>query len=218
MARHFAPRRGGPGRWLVIMAKEPRAGAVKTRLARDLGVAGAMRFYRASIGNTVRRLDRPGRWSLVLAVSPEGALGSPVWPGRSRIRQGRGDLGARMQRIFCRMPPGPVVIVGTDIPAIRARHVAAAFDALGFNDAVFGPAADGGYWLVGLRRTPAIRRIFDQVRWSGPHALKDTLANLDGAAVAMLDELEDVDDGDSHRRLANADGRVVLPAKLYKLS
>src|SRR3546814_16124850 len=83
-----------------------------------------------------------------------------------------------MDRVMRVLPPGPAVIIGTDIPDIRPRHAAAAFRALGRHDAVFGPAADGGYWLVGLRRRPTIPRAFDGVRWSTEHALADTRANL----------------------------------------
>lgn len=211
MADGPAPRRGRPNRWLVVMAKEPRAGAVKSRLARDIGVGGAVGFYRNNMNCVIRRLTAPRRWNTLLAVAPGAAIWSAVWRDNARIAQGTGDLGVRMQRIFSRMPPGPVVIIGTDIPEIRNRHIASAFRALGAHDAVFGPAADGGYWLVGLRRSPVTQQIFDRVRWSGPHALQDTLENLDGSRVAMLDVLEDVDDGDSRRRLANAVGRVVLP-------
>ena len=99
-------------------------------------------------------------------------------------------------------PPGPVVLIGTDIPDLGARHIRAAFHALGDHDAVFGPAADGGYWLVGLRRRTLLRRIFRGVRWSTRHALADTLANLPaGAPVAMLEELADVDGPEDLLRL-----------------
>ncbi len=93
-----------------------------------------------------------------------------------------------------------MVIIGTDVPDISARHVREAFAALERNDAVFGPASDGGYWLVGLRRRPqrrefAARRLFRDVRWSTPTALKDTRANLDPRhRVALLERLEDIDD------------------------
>jgi len=204
---------GRPGRWLVVMAKEPRAGAVKTRLARHIGTARAMSFARTGFTTLMRRLHRPRRWNTVVAITPDAATGSPVWETYARMPQGSGDLGARMERIFAVMPPGPVVIVGTDIPGIAPCHVARAFAALGSHDAVFGPAVDGGYWLVGLRRIPRPLQIFNGVRWSGPHALEDTLSNLDHASVAMIDMLEDVDDGESHRRLSNTGGRIVLPAK-----
>jgi glycosyltransferase A (GT-A) superfamily protein (DUF2064 family) len=79
--------------------------------------------------------------------------------------------------------------------------VAQAFAALGAHDAVFGPAGDGGYWLVGLRRRPRVPDPFRGVRWSTPHALADTLANLrPRERVAMLERLEDIDDAASYRR------------------
>jgi glycosyltransferase A (GT-A) superfamily protein (DUF2064 family) len=149
---------------------------------------------------------------MLLAVSPDMAVGSPVWPcGTTLIPQGSGDLGARMQRVFDWLPPGPAIIVGTDIPEITAEKIAAAFCLLQRHDAVFGPAHDGGYWLAGLKRSPGVRRIFDHVRWSSAHTLTDTLANLKGARVALTQPLSDVDDGESHRRLGGAGSRIVLP-------
>ena len=86
------------------------------------------------------------------------------------------------------------MIVGTDVPGIRPAHIAEAFRLLGRHDAVFGPATDGGYWLVGLRRRPRVLRPFANVRWSSPHALADTLANLEGRTVAFVATLSDVDE------------------------
>ncbi|RMF02652.1 MAG: glycosyltransferase, partial [Alphaproteobacteria bacterium] len=141
------------------MAKEPRAGAVKTRLARDIGTAHALRIYRAMSANMLRRLADERRWTTVLALAPATATGSAAWPGGfARIPQGGGDLGARLERVTASLPPGPVVVIGTDIPQIGPGHIAQAFRQLGSHDAVFGPAGDGGYWLVGLKRSPRIRR------------------------------------------------------------
>jgi glycosyltransferase A (GT-A) superfamily protein (DUF2064 family) len=94
------------------------------------------------------------------------------------------------------------VIVGSDIPDIEVDDIVAAFRALGNNDLVFGPAADGGYWLVGARRRPVVpRNLFTRVRWSSKHALADTLANVPATCrVAMLDEHSDIDDGAAWRR------------------
>jgi glycosyltransferase A (GT-A) superfamily protein (DUF2064 family) len=94
------------------------------------------------------------------------------------------------------------VIVGTDIPALGADQVARAFAELGRADWVFGPAEDGGYWLIGARRRPALRLPFAGVRWSTRHALADTLANLRGARPAFLEVLRDVDEA------ADLDARV----------
>jgi hypothetical protein len=177
------------------MVKEPRPGRVKTRLGRDLGMVRAAWWFRHQAAALLRRLDDP-RWQLVLAVSPDRAgLASRVWPGHlPRIPQGRGDLGDRMGRILRRMPPGPVCIVGADIPALGPNHVAQAFAALGRSDAVFGPAPDGGYWLVGMKRSaPPPATLFRDVRWSTPQALADSRASLPGLRIAHVATLDDVD-------------------------
>lgn len=189
-------------RQLVIMAKEPRLGRVKSRLAHDIGPVAALGFYRRMLARTAGRLSRDRRWQTLLAVTPDRAVFKDrSWPIRGiRMSQGGGGLGERMQRIMDVLPPGPVVIIGSDIPGIRPRMIEAAFRALGRHDAVFGPARDGGYWLVGLKRRPRIPRPFDYVRWSTEFALADTRANLTGANIALVDELDDVDDGQSHAR------------------
>lgn len=185
-------------RHLVVMARVPRLGAVKRRLARDTGALAALRFYRRTVETVLRAVARDPRWTTWLAVTPAAGRGWRM-PRRSGVRivpQGRGDLGARMGRFLRESPPGPVVIVGTDIPDLGATHVARAFAALGDRDWVFGPAADGGYWLIGAARRRALPRdLFKGVRWSSDHALADTRANLKGARIAYLEELADIDTG-----------------------
>jgi rSAM/selenodomain-associated transferase 1 len=194
------------------MAKLPVAGGTKMRLARDIGVAGATRFARHAAAALLQRVGRDRRWQTVLAVAPDAGTRSRAWPrGLARMPQGGGDLGRRMQRIFDCRHAGPVLIAGTDVPGIRPAHIAEAFRLLGRHDAVFGPAADGGYWLVGLRRRPRLLRPFTGVRWSSRHALADTLANLRGCTVAFLATLSDVDDVGDLRGVAPAVGRRVLP-------
>ena len=182
-------------RHLVAFVREPRIGRVKSRLARDIGVVGAWQFYRVCLATTLRRLDGGGRWQLWLAVTPDASVRrSPHWPpGWRRMPQGDGDLGTRMQRVMRELPPGPAIIVGTDVPGLTGAHIASAFRLLGHHDAVFGPAADGGYWSVGLRRSPRVPDVFRSVRWSTRDALADTLANTNGLEVALLETLADVD-------------------------
>ncbi|WP_299968567.1 TIGR04282 family arsenosugar biosynthesis glycosyltransferase [uncultured Roseobacter sp.] len=181
--------------WLVIMLKEPRPGRVKTRLGRDIGLVPAAWWFRHQAGSLIRRLQDP-RWDLVLAVSPdrEGML-SRVWPAHlRRMPQGRGDLGERMARAL-RCGHGPVCIIGADIPGILPAHIARAFTALGGADVVFGPAPDGGYWLIGSRHPRCLpSTLFKGVRWSTEHALDDTAASLGNARVAYVDVLRDVDE------------------------
>jgi hypothetical protein len=186
------------------------AGRAKTRLAAALGVATALLFARVSTATLLRRVARDARWHTTVAVAPDSGRRSRVWPyGLALEPQGGGDLGRRMQRIFDRAGPGPVVIVGTDVPQVTRADVAAAFRLLGRCDAVFGPADDGGYWLVGLRRRPRVLRPFGGVRWSSPHALADTLANLRGRPIARVAALSDVDTPADFVRCAAIFGRVV---------
>jgi hypothetical protein len=190
---------------LVLFVRAPRWGVGKRRLARDVGDAAALRFERAMLGLLVRRLGHDGRWRLRLAVTPDGARRrARLWPqGVPIAAQGEGDLGRRMHRALATCPPGPALLIGSDIPALAAPHIAEAFRILGDRDVVFGPAADGGFWLVGARRCPCLPPLFGRVRWSGPHALADVLGNLaPSVSVGFAARLEDVDDGASYRRLA----------------
>jgi rSAM/selenodomain-associated transferase 1 len=182
-------------RTLIVMLKEPRAGRVKTRLGRDIGMVGAAWWFRHQVRRLLRRIDDP-RWNVVLAVAPDHTgMISRVWPKHfPRIPQGSGTLGDRMERALRCAPSGPVCVIGGDIPDINAARVAEAFRALGRNDAVFGPAPDGGYWLIGLRRRRAIPpTIFNGVRWSSKHALADTKASLRDHTIAHVATLQDVD-------------------------
>ena len=180
---------------LVIMAKTPSAGRVKTRLARDIGVSEALRFYRAQLALTCRTLSNNPGWKLVLARSPDHENRTIVYRFDEVIGQGSGGLGARMQRLFDHGKRGPLIIIGADIPGITPRMIARAFHLLKSHDAVFGPASDGGYWLVGQRRRPRVAYPFKGVRWSSSHALEDTLGNLQGCSVGYVDQLNDVDTG-----------------------
>ncbi len=185
-----------PERTLVIMLKEPNPGRVKTRLGRDMGMNRAAWWFRHQSTRLIRRLGRDRRWNTLLAVSPDiGGLTSRVWPlDLARIPQGSGDLGHRMHRIFRTLPPGPVVIIGADIPGIRRQHIVRAFDALGDHDAVIGPADDGGYWLIGMKRVRAVPPgLFSGVRWSTANARADTIRSLGDHKVAQIDRLRDVD-------------------------
>jgi rSAM/selenodomain-associated transferase 1 len=191
----------------VIFARAPQLGRVKRRLAGGIGPIAATRFYRATLAAEIRRLANDRRWTPWLFVTPDDALGHPVWrsagPRPQLCPQGRGDLGQRMTLPFRVLPSGAVVLVGSDIPALRADHVARAFRLLGRNDFVFGPASDGGFWLVGARRLkPMPRALFAGVRWSTARALADTLAGLpSGYSRGLADMLDDVDDARDLLRL-----------------
>jgi rSAM/selenodomain-associated transferase 1 len=193
-------------RRLVVFVRAPRLGAGKRRLAREIGDVAAVRFERLMIALLLRRLGADRRWRLRIAITPDHAHlhvrrlhRRPV----ETVAQGRGDLGVRMQRSLRACARGPVVLVGSDIPALGAAEVAAAFRLLGGHDLVFGRAEDGGFWLVGARNPQRFPKLFKGVRWSTPYALADTLAGLPRlASVGFAALLCDVDDAESYRRLA----------------
>lgn len=193
---------------VFVFARAPRLGTVKRRLARAIGDRAALDFHRATLARLLRALARDRRFATLLAATPDRA--ATRWPVRvPLVWQGGGDLGRRMQRLMDLRRRGRAVIVGCDIPDLRPADVAAAFRALGRADAVFGPATDGGYWLVGFgpRRRAAA---FAKVRWSSAHALADTLANLRGLRVEHLRTLSDVDEAaDLTRRRADAPATAV---------
>ncbi len=206
-------------RTLVIFLKEPRPGRVKTRLGREIGMVGAAWWFRHQAARLIRRVGRDPRWRTVLAVSPgRQGLASRVWPAHlPRRPQGPGDLGDRMGRALRamppEMPPGPVIIIGADIPGLRPAHVAEGFHLLGRHDAVLGPAPDGGYWMIGLKRggraVPA--GLFRDVRWSSPDALADTVATLAPLETGFAATLRDIDEAADLRFQASAADNHVRP-------
>ena len=183
-------------RRLVVMVKEPRAGRVKTRLGESIGMTAAAWWFRHQSQQLLRRVSDP-RWELILSISPDcEVVKSNFWPlNITRIPQGKGCLGDRMKAIFKFLPPGPVCIIGADIPKVDVKEIWTAFLSLGSNQATFGPAQDGGYWLIGLKRIkPVSSQIFNSVRWSSKTTLKDTVASMPGLKISYVSTLRDVDD------------------------
>jgi glycosyltransferase A (GT-A) superfamily protein (DUF2064 family) len=154
----------------------------------------------------IATLSRDPRWTVWLFVTPDKESRHTAWRGAvppECVRpQGPGDLGRRMLLPCRTLPSGPVVLVGSDIPDMRPTHIARAFHLLGRRDLVFGPASDGGFWLIGSRRLrPMPRGIFANVRWSSAQTLADARANVPAAiSIGEADTLDDVDTADDLRR------------------
>jgi len=193
-----------PQRHLIIFAKSPILGQVKRRLAAEIGDVEALRLYRANLTRLIRRFTCDRRWTARLALSPDRAAGRGFsgMEGCVVVPQGGGDLGARMDRAIAGCPPGPAVLIGADIPSVAPIHIVRAFQALRAHDVVFGPAVDGGYWLIGASAAGRRKLAFDvSIRWSSPHALADTRAGLPpDTRTALADTLEDVDDAAAYAR------------------
>lgn len=183
---------------IAIFARVPEPGLTKTRLVPALGERGAAELYAAFLRDTVARctgadgLD-PELW---IAGDPDGSTLADLAGPLPRRRQRGGDLGARMAHALGRMieRAGRGVVVGSDAPTLPAVYLGLAREALDRGaEAVVGPSADGGYYLVGARdRVPPL---FEGIRWSSPHTLHDTLgrARAAGARLAMLPPWYDVD-------------------------
>lgn len=178
---------------LIVMAKAPRIGVGKTRLAAELGRTEAWRINRALQAHTMW-VAHDGRWRTLLCVTPDNAVRErfAVWPcGLPRVAQGSGDLGARLARPLARRRR--VAIIGTDCPDLARAHIDTAFAALKRKPFVLGPAHDGGFWLLAARSGRAAARAMVGVRWSSAHAAADVLRNLGQANVALLPMLRDID-------------------------
>ena len=170
---------------VIIFAKPPIAGESKTRLAKHLGHDRAAKLAAAFLRDTVataRRLQNvrvilaiTSPWSRYEAVDP--ALGAELGD-LPRWSQGEGDLGARMERALRRglAEADRAVILGADSPALPLGHLQAALRSLDEADSVFGPALDGGYYLIGLRRCP--EGCLANLPWSQSHTLQASIAQL----------------------------------------
>jgi len=181
---------------LYIFLKTPVAGRVKTRLGQEIGVGRATALFRVMAHQTVTRVSS-GPWRTIVAIDPPSGLSgfeNIIPPHLPRIAQASGDLGARMAAVFYSASRGPVVIIGADAPGIHARHIREAFARLRVSDAVFGPAFDGGFWLIGLAKPKSRRCLFKNVRWSSEHALRDVIATLPQRySKETLSQLRDID-------------------------
>ena len=199
---------------VVIFARDP-AGRVKTRLIPKLGVRGAREFHRACLEATVRlaaslprRVDKFLYLTSPKQTEARRAARALRLPQGLRVRlQGRGGLGARLARMFAELwkeGSGRVVVIGSDSPTLARTRLLEALARLRRSDAVLGPARDGGYYLIGLRkRNKGIAGLFRGVEWGTRRALAQTLGNLSAAGlrVRLLPMGYDVDTPADLRRL-----------------
>ncbi len=215
---------------LVVMAKHPVAGQVKTRLAASLGEQPAAALATAFLEDLIWRLADCGD-RRILATWPQTGESHDFFSQRSAGRfdlwpQPEGSLGDRLQAVFRdHLRPGlddRVVVIGSDSPTLPTQTLAAAFDALDQQDVVLGPATDGGYVLIGLRRM--VPGLFEQIDWSTAFVYEQTLQRLEAAGVrpAVLPAWYDIDTLDDLVRLYRelddgaGEGRSA-PATWYRL-
>lgn len=198
---------GPSGRYgVVVMAKYPTAGQVKTRLAAAMGAESAAALYAAFVADLDARL-RAAAMAATWACWPPSASFSEFVGDAPVIAQRGGDLGARMAAAASEVltrDGRPVVLLGADSPHVDLAAVAAAGDALAHGEAevVIGPADDGGYYLLGLRQV--VPDLFRDLAWGESTVFAETVARLEEARVPyrLLAPGFDVDTLDDVYRLA----------------
>lgn len=205
------------------MAKAPRAGSVKTRLEPLLGQEGCAALQAELIEVASAWAAEVALGRAYVACGPDTAavdeVAARAAPGTELFADGEGDLGDRLAAATARVlaaHPGPLLVVGTDMPLLRKADAGAAERAFDEGaDVVFGPAVDGGYWLVGLTAPlPALFELGEE--WGGPRVLERSLALAAGLGVRteLLEERRDLDDpADARALLAQPD----LPARVAEL-
>jgi rSAM/selenodomain-associated transferase 1 len=186
---------------LAVFVKEPRPGKVKSRLAAILGPEAAAAVYRAIAEEVVRRTAPPrDAYDRVIVFDPPEA-GDAVgdWLGVEApvlVPQVSGDIGLRMDQAFGELfarGARRVALVGTDVPALAFEDVREALESLDGHDVAIGPATDGGYYLIALKRPQP--ELFRGIRWSGPDVVAETLERASRAdlGVSVLRTMGDVD-------------------------
>jgi hypothetical protein len=186
-------------RALLVFLKYPRAGSVKTRLLPALDGADVAGIARALAEGVLEdTVPHPGEYErLVFFDPPEAAGDMRAWlPGVRLAPQADGDLGERMEAAFARAfrrGARRVALIGTDTPALTRETVLSALNALETADVAIGPAEDGGYYLIALRRSHP--ELFAGVAWGGSTVLAETLARAAsaGLSVSTLEKLRDLD-------------------------
>ncbi len=183
---------------LIVFLKQPIEGRVKKRLAATIGHEAAVALYRCFVSDTLAAARRSG-YPTTAFVHPPGA-GAVAWLGGGvlcRPQQGH-DLGERMlhafQEAFSRS--SRAVLIGSDCPDLPPAFLREAFDGLKARDAVLGPAADGGYYLVGFSSPAFLPAIFKDIEWGGPKVFEATMTIFreKGVDIHVLPVWSDVDD------------------------
>jgi rSAM/selenodomain-associated transferase 1 len=179
---------------VLVFQKNEVLGKVKTRLASGMGELRALEIYRHLIQSTYSVLEDVSApvWTYYSDFIPE-TVNPPI--AKSFVQEGH-DLGERMANAFARsfeLGMDKVVLIGTDCPTLQSQHLNQAFEALTNSDLVLGPATDGGYYLIGMKRRSDY--LFEGISWSTAAVLSQTLAvaTAHGLHFNLLDKLSDID-------------------------
>lgn len=179
---------------LIVFCKNPELGKVKTRLSKDIGPENALKVYKKLLEHTAACVAeikvRTG------VFYHESLIKKDVWEqiATDKKVQSTGDLGARMAAAFrwgFQLGLCPIVLIGSDLWSLTSVDIQKAFKALIISDFVLGPAQDGGYYLLGMKKFEPC--LFEKMPWSTPQLLAQTLALLENKKTAILEEKNDID-------------------------
>ena len=209
-------RRIGPerrrGSCLMVFARAPVMGQVKTRLAARMGDKAALELYRAFVTDLLRTLDQTGYPIQIHFAPPEaaGMMGEWLGPEYPLIPQNSGDLGRKMAAAFhlafsARYEKS--VLIGTDFPDLPADIIHEAFTALDRRPAVIGPSHDGGYFLIGFKREGFLPAAFQGIAWGTADVLDQTARIFEQNQV-LLHYVSSWWDIDTYADLLDLSGRL----------
>lgn len=182
---------------IIVLLKAPRLGLAKTRLASAIGEAEALSAYHTLVGCLLARIARLKCVQLRFTPCDAAAeIASWLKPGWVSQPQGTGDLGDRLSSAVASSRShgfSKTIIIGSDCPYLEADDLVGAALSLDDHDVVLGPAADGGYWLIGLKESQP--ELFTGIEWSSERVLQQTLsaARRLGLTCELLRTLSDVD-------------------------
>lgn len=179
---------------VIVFAKNPELGKCKTRLAKSTGDEKALEVYKELIKHTAKTLSKVKADRAVFYS--EEIQHQDFWDARvfQKQVQTKGHLGQKMQAAFewgFAQGYSKICIVGSDLYDLQSSDVDKAFQELEQNDLVFGPAKDGGYYLMGMNQF--YEKAFQDKAWSTEVVLQKTLEDLQGLSIALLDTKTDID-------------------------
>lgn len=179
---------------IIIFARNPKLGKVKTRLAKTIGDFAALETYKILMKHTANVVEKSNAEKIVFYS--EYIDHNDVWAKIKckKVKQSEGDLGEKMQTAFeyaFELGYKKIVIIGSDVYSLKTEHIDSAFTQLETHDVVIGPAHDGGYYLLGLNFI--IPELFEQKKWGTSSVLENTLADLNELNVTLLEPLNDID-------------------------
>lgn len=186
---------------VVLFMRAPQLGKVKTRLAKKLGAEIALNLYKKFIEDLIHTLTIVGSVVSIHYHPPESRSQLIGWLGPSfdYYPQSGNDLGKRMEHAFCRsfeLGFKRVLLIGSDLPDLPVSFFDDAFIHLKTDDAVIGPAIDGGYYLIGFRDRTFFPKIFEKISWGSPFVLEQTLDRFKKHrnSIHLLPLWRDIDD------------------------